>query len=24
LLDLVAKVSANEEYDRTCAEKGHA
>ncbi|HEX3179220.1 MAG TPA: ABC transporter substrate-binding protein [Methylomirabilota bacterium] len=23
LLDLVAKVSANEEYDRTCAEKGH-
>jgi branched-chain amino acid transport system substrate-binding protein len=24
LLDLVAKVAANEEYDRTCAEKGHA
>jgi branched-chain amino acid transport system substrate-binding protein len=24
LLDLAAKVSANEEYDRTCAEKGHA
>jgi branched-chain amino acid transport system substrate-binding protein len=24
LLDLVAKVPANEEYDRTCAEKGHA
>jgi branched-chain amino acid transport system substrate-binding protein len=24
LLDLVAKVSADEKYDRTCAEKGHA
>jgi branched-chain amino acid transport system substrate-binding protein len=24
LLDLVAKVPANEEYDRTCGEKGHA
>ena len=24
LLDLVARVPANEEYDRTCAEKGHA
>jgi branched-chain amino acid transport system substrate-binding protein len=23
-LDIVAKVPANEEYDRTCAEKGHA
>jgi branched-chain amino acid transport system substrate-binding protein len=24
LLDIVARVPANEEYDRTCAEKGHA
>jgi len=24
LADIVAKVAANEEYDRTCAEKGHA
>jgi hypothetical protein len=24
LADVVAKVPANEEYDRTCKEKGHA